>query len=144
MAELPASLKSSKPGDKAKIKFIRGKEAKELTVTLGERPDAPAPPPPPRAPAEPPKPESRPGRLGISPGDATGKGMAIDSVSPDTPAAKAGIKAGDVLVKLDETPIWKESDLENFMKKARAGQKVDITILRAGEEKKYSVVLAER
>jgi len=146
MAELPASLKSSKPGDKATIKFFRGKEAKELTVTLGERPEAPAPPPGPRDPAldDHKKSTERPGRLGISPGDATGKGMAIDSVSADTPAATAGIKAGDVLVKLDETPIWKESDLEAFMKKAKAGQKVEITILRGGEEKKFSVVLAER
>src|SRR5262245_39637466 len=102
--ELPESLKSHKAGDKVKVKVLRGKETREITVTLGKRPEAPADPTP--APEPPAKSEGKPGRLGISPGAATGKGMAIDSVSQDAPAAKAGIKEGDILVKLDETPIW--------------------------------------
>ncbi len=143
-AELPESLKTRKPGDKVKIKFLRGKETKEVTVTLGTRPEAPPSDPDPEPAPPPQKPEGRPGRLGIVPGEATGKGMAIESVTPDLPAAKAGIKPGDVLAKLDDTPIWKESDLEAFMKKSKGGQKVEVTVLRGGEEKKFSVVLAEK
>jgi len=143
-AELPESLKGRKAGEKVKVKIIRGKEAQEVTVTLGKRQERPADAPPAPPPANPPKAEGKPGRLGISPGDATGKGMAIDSVSAGTPAAEAGIKAGDVLTKLNDTAIWKESDLEAFMKKSKAGMKVEVTVLRAGEEKRFSVVLAER
>jgi S1-C subfamily serine protease len=141
-SELPESLKSTKPGDKVKIKFLRGKETREATVTLGIHPDArpkdSAPPP-----AEPPKASTKPGKLGIYPGDATGKGMAVESVGPGSPAQKAGIKTGDILKKLDETAIWKESDLAAFMKGTKPGQKVEVTVLRDGEEKKFSVVLAE-
>lgn len=139
-AELPEAIGARKAGDKIKIKFMRGKEAKETTVTLGVRDEGGggAPPPPP---AEPPP---QMGRIGITPGEPTGKGVAIDSVNPDLPAAKAGIKAGDILARLDDTPIWKESDLESFMKKTKPGQKVEATVLRGGEEKKFSVVLVGR
>jgi S1-C subfamily serine protease len=141
--ELPEALKTKKPGEKVKVKVLRGKETREITVTLGKRPEAPPGDAPP-APVEP-KPEAaKPGRLGIQPGEPTGKGLAVENVSPDAPAAKAGVKAGDILVKLDDTPIWKESDLEAFMKKSKAGQKVEVTVLRGTEEKKFSVVLAER
>jgi S1-C subfamily serine protease len=140
-AELPAALRKFKPGEKVKIKVLRGKETKEITVTLGKRPEEPKSEPAP-PPAEAPKVEKT-GRIGIKPGDATGKGMSIDSVAPDGPAANAGIQAGDVLAKLDATPIWKEADLEAFMKKTKPGQKVDVTVLRGGEEKKFSVVLGE-
>lgn len=138
-AELPEAIRARKAGEKVKLKVIRGKETKEITVTLGARLEEPGGAPPPPAPVEPP---AKIGRIGISPGDPTGKGMAIDSVNPDLPAAKAGIKAGDVLTKIDDTPIWKESDLEAFMKKTKPGQTVEITVLRDGKEQKFSVVLA--
>ena len=141
--ELPESLKGKKPGDKVTLKVLRGKETKEITVTLGKRPEEPraAAPPPPKA--EPSKPVEKPGRIGITPGDPTGKGMAIEKVGAESAAGKAGIQAGDVLAKLDATPIWKESDLKAFMDKTKPGQKVEVTILRGGEEKKFSVVLSE-
>jgi S1-C subfamily serine protease len=141
-AELPEIIGARKGGDKIKIKYVRGKEQKEATVTLGIRDDSGGPggaTPPPAA-----DPPAQPGRIGITPGEATGKGLSIESVNPDLPAAKAGIKAGDILTKLDDTPIWKESDLEKFMPKTKPGQKVEVTVLRDGAEKKFSVVLAGR
>ena len=146
-SELPSAVGAKKVGDQVKLKFIRGKESKELTVTLGERPPdmpgAPAPPPAPPKAETPKEPPSRQGRLGVSPGAATGKGMAIELVSPGSPAEKAGLKAGDVLAKLDTTAIWKEDDLAAFMKSTKPGQKVEVTALRDGAEKKFSVTLGE-
>ena len=141
--DLPDTLRGKKAGDKVTLKVLRGKETKEIAVTLGKRPEEARPAAPPPA-AEPPKPVEKRGKLGITPSEPTGKGLAIEGVTPDSAAAKAGITAGDVLAKLDDTPIWKVSDLEAFMKKAKAGQKVEVTILRGGEEKKFSVVLTEK
>ena len=141
--DLQGAMRSRKPGDKVTIKVMRGKESKEIAVTLGERPEPQAPPADDEpAPAPAPKPEGpRAGRLGLQPGEATGKGLAIVDVSPDTPAQKAGIKAGDILVKLDDTAIWKVADLQAFMDKAKAGQKVVVTVLRDGQEKKFTTEL---
>jgi serine protease Do len=141
--ELQEFIRSRKAGETVRLKYLRGKESKEVSVTLAGRTEpgpGPAAPPPGGGPgAEPP-----PGRIGIRPGNPSGKGMTIEGVSPNAPAEKAGIKGGDILTKLDDTPIWKESDLENFMKNAKAGQKVDVTVLRNGEEKKFTVVLIEK
>jgi len=150
MAELQQAILKKKAGDKVKVKVIRGKDPKEIAVTLGIRPDAATPPPAPEPPKEKPKEpkeqkeEARPGLLGIRPGTATGKGMSIDSIVDGSPAAKAGLRAGDVLTKLGDTAIWKETDLENFMKTSKAGQEIEVSYTRNGEEKKIKVVLAER
>ncbi|HEY3226156.1 MAG TPA: PDZ domain-containing protein [Planctomycetota bacterium] len=150
MAELQRAILKKKAGDKVKVKIIRGKESKEIAVTLGVHPDAAAPAPAPEPPKEKakepkePKEEARPGLLGVRPGSPTGKGMAIDSIVEGSPAAKAGLRAGDVLVKLGDTPIWKESDLEAFMKSSKAGQEIEVIYTRNGEEKKVKVTLAER
>jgi len=143
--EMPRLLQKKSAGAEVKLKVQRGKQTKEFTVKLAERPEMPGEPDPaPEAPKEPPKPEGKPGSLGVKPGDASGKGMVINGVVEGSPAAKAGIKEGDVLTKIDATPIWKEDDLAAFMKSAKAGQEVVVTILRDGKELKLKVNLAER
>src|SRR5262249_21918573 len=42
-------------------------------------------------------------------------GALVDSVYPETPAATAGLKAGDVILQLDETPIRNENQLINMI-----------------------------
>lgn len=143
--EMPRLLQKKAAGAEVKLKVQRGKQTKEFTVKLAERPEEPgAPGPAPEPPKEPPKPEGKPGSLGVKPGEASGKGMVINGVVDGSPASKAGIKEGDVLTKIDATPIWKEDDLASFMKGAKAGQEVDVTILRDGKETKFKIKLAER
>jgi carboxyl-terminal processing protease len=54
----------------------------------------------------------------------------------DTPAAKAGVKAGDVIIRLDQTPI-KGMTLNDAVKLMRGapGSKLNLTIVREGEQK---------
>lgn len=62
-----------------------------------------------------------------------GKGMRIDGVSDGKPAARAGLKKGDVVVQMDEYEI---TDMMGYMKalsKFEAGQTVKVTIERDGE-----------
>lgn len=75
------------------------------------------------------------GGLGI---EVTMEDGVIRVISPidDTPATKAGIHAGDMIVKLDDTPV-KGLTLKNAVELMRGdrGTKIILTILRKGETK---------
>ena len=75
------------------------------------------------------------GGLGI---EVTMENGFVKVVSPidDTPAQRAGIKAGDLIVRLDDTPI-KGLSLNEAVKLMRGevGTKITLTIVREGEEK---------
>jgi len=81
------------------------------------------------------------GGLGIEVGMEDGF---IKVVSPieDTPAYRAGIKAGDLIIKLDETPV-KGMTLNDAVKKMRGKPKTSIklTIVRKGESKPLEFVI---
>lgn len=68
----------------------------------------------------------------------------IKVVSPidDTPAAKAGIKPGDLIIKIDDTPV-KGLSLREAVDKMRGekGSKVTLTIVREGEDKPIIMTL---
>ena len=62
-------------------------------------------------------------------------------ISPidDTPAAKAGIKAGDVIVAIDGKPISGEDGMEPL--RGEPGSKLTLTLLREGKSKAFDVTL---
>lgn len=64
----------------------------------------------------------------------------IDSVAPDTPAAKAGLIAKDVIVQFNEQEVNNWRDLVNQIQ-PNAGKKVGLLIEREGELKEISVVI---
>jgi Do/DeqQ family serine protease len=59
-------------------------------------------------------------------------------------AKQAGIAKGDVIVKLDETPIKSSSALIEYIGRKHPGDKVIVTVNRKGKEKVISVVLKNR
>jgi S1-C subfamily serine protease len=65
-------------------------------------------------------------RLGLE----NANGALVDAVYPDTPASTAGLKPGDVILQLDETPIKNENQLINLISAMPAGQKVRLQIWR--------------
>ena len=69
----------------------------------------------------------------------------VKVVSPieDTPAWKAGMKSGDLIVKLDETPV-KGMTLSEAVKRMRGkpGTKITLTVIRKGEAKPIVVTIA--
>ena len=74
------------------------------------------------------------GGLGVEVGIEDGFIKVIAPID-DTPAAEAGIRAGDVVIRLDETPV-KGMALNEAIKKMRGkpGTQIELTILREGEE----------
>jgi serine protease Do len=72
------------------------------------------------------------------------KGALVTEVDSDTPADKAGIKADDVIIKLNDTDITGADQLRNEIAKYSAGETVDVTLLRDGKQKTIGVMLANR
>jgi S1-C subfamily serine protease len=62
-------------------------------------------------------------------------GAIITRVQEDSPADKAGIKAGDVLVGLNDKPLKSSTDLRNRIGLTPVGEKVSIRLMRDGKEK---------
>ncbi|MCQ2444337.1 MAG: Do family serine endopeptidase [Mailhella sp.] len=72
------------------------------------------------------------------------KGAIIGSVMPDEPAARAGLKAGDVIVRVNGKAITGASELTRSIAGLKAGSKADLVVMRGGEEVKTTVTLGER
>ncbi len=62
-------------------------------------------------------------------GVAKERGVLVSSVTKDSPADKAGIKAGDVITQVDETPVSKSGDLTRAVNRKSEGD-VTLTVVR--------------
>jgi S1-C subfamily serine protease len=57
-------------------------------------------------------------------------GARVETVAPDSPAALAGVRTGDIIVALDETPITGVDDLQRVLTGGRIGEVVQMIVLR--------------
>ncbi len=71
-------------------------------------------------------------------------GVKFADVTPGSPAAKAGFKAGDILVQFGETPIKNLYDFTYALRKHKVGDEVEVTVLRDSQPVKAKVTLAQR
>jgi serine protease DegQ len=71
-------------------------------------------------------------------------GVTVEEVSPNTPADKAGIQPGDVIVSLDGRPIRAQEDLIELLNQHRPGEEVTVGIVRDGDRRRVEATLAER
>ena len=60
-------------------------------------------------------------------------GVRVDGVSDDRPAAKAGIKAGDVIIQLGDTKIQGMQSYMEALSRLKEGDKSNVTVLRKGQ-----------
>ena len=70
-------------------------------------------------------------------------GVLVSSVDPGGPAGKAGMKAGDVVLKLDTQAIQDGDDLRDAVAAAEGGQEVTVTVQRDGRPLDLKVTLAK-
>ena len=102
-----------KPTDKAKFKVLRGKDTQEIEVTFGARPEAK---------------EERP-NVGLTADDADG-GVLVATVAELGPAAKGGLKAGDLITGLDGKPVATRRDMLQVITGKRVGDKLKVDYTR--------------
>jgi serine protease Do len=62
------------------------------------------------------------------------RGALVADVTPEGPAAKAGIMAGDVVVEFNNRPIKEMKDLPRIVADTPIGQKVPVKVMRKGKE----------
>jgi putative serine protease PepD len=79
--------------------------------------------------------------VGVRVGDAANGGARITTVVSGTPAAKAGLKAGDVVTAFDGKPIANADALTAAVTAAKPGQTVTLTVRRNGTTKHITVTL---
>ena len=87
--------------------------------------------------------------LGVFVEDATTAGNATagalaSQVKAGTPAARAGLQAGDVVVRLDSTPITSAEDLTRTVDSKKPGDMLVVTYLRGGTSHTTTVTLGTR
>ena len=71
------------------------------------------------------------------------KGALIANVDKDTPAEKAGLKAGDVILEYDGKPINEGNELPRYVAATPIGKKVPVVVFRDGRKQELSVVVGK-
>ena len=74
----------------------------------------------------------------------TENGVRFSDVKPGSPAAKAGLKAGDVLIQFGDKAIKNLYDFTDALRRSKVGDVVPVTVLRDGKEFKVDVKLEQR
>jgi uncharacterized protein (DUF58 family) len=72
-----------------------------------------------------------------------GVGFIITSIAPQSPARVAGLKSYDVLWMWNDQWLVNEAQLSTLLEMQKAGDRVELTIFRGGEEKKLFVTLGK-
>jgi Zn-dependent M28 family amino/carboxypeptidase len=74
----------------------------------------------------------------------TENGVKFSDVKPNSPAAKAGLKAGDMLVQFGDKPIKNLYDFTDALRRSKVGDVVEVKVLRDGQPVSASVKLEQR
>src|SRR2546423_8473342 len=123
-------------------------------------------PPAPPQPAQPPRPPGMPGHhekrpkvpvtyLGVETtqvpavvseqlGLGKGLGLVVDYVEPNSPAATAGVQQNDILKMLNDQILIEPSQLRKLLQTFPDGSEVTLTVLRKGQEQKFTAKLAKK
>ncbi len=72
------------------------------------------------------------------------RGIVVQGVQPNTPAAKAGFQTGDVIVRFDDEDVRDEGKFRLKVAATPVGKTVPVVVVREGKEEKVSVTLGER
>ena len=121
-------LQAKSPGDKATLTVSRnGKEVEAIaTLTATSRPM---------------KLSGERVTLGVRLSDV-GDGVKVDNFTAESPAAKAGVKTGDILLKIDGVPLANRAALNDLLANHKIGDPVALTLKRDGKEIEVRATLA--
>jgi hypothetical protein len=148
-----------RPGDTADKIDVAGLAkvaafVKEGIVYLAERPEpltntiGPAAPKPQAGGLAAPKPQAEAGRrvsFGTVPDFAfPGPGVKVTGLVPDSPAAKAGVREGDIIMRINGADVANLQEFSNLLRSLSPGQTVAVVLRRGAEDVQVSVTVAER
>lgn len=84
-------------------------------------------------------PEALNAQLGLEPG----AGLTVNFVAPDSPAAKAGFKKNDVLVRLEDQLLVHPAQFRKLVQNRKEGDEVSIVFFRAGKEQTAQITIGK-
>jgi hypothetical protein len=70
-------------------------------------------------------------------------GLSVDSVAPDSPAAKAGLAPFDILARYDDQILCAPLQLSALVKRTGSGKAATLTVIRRGKEMPIEVTVGE-
>ena len=82
--------------------------------------------------------------LGVAIASVTERGATVESVTPDSPASRAGLRRGDVIVRIGSRAIAAEGAVASAVASERPGSVVAVRLRRGGAERSLSVRLAQQ
>src|SRR5262245_9541843 len=128
--EFRGLLQAKAPGEKVSISISRKGKEMELTATLV-------------ATSKPMKLSGQQVGLGIrlAEGDEGG-GFKVDTVNADSPAAKAGVKVGDHLVKIEGAAVTTRGSINDLLADKKVGDVVLLSLKRDGKDVEVRATLA--
>jgi Do/DeqQ family serine protease len=99
--------------------------------------------------------EVRRGLLGVTTQDLTPElvkafnlkniqGAAISRIESNSPAAKAGLEPGDIIVSANSRPIKNSHDIRNIIGMMQIGDKVDLEYFRGAEKKQVTATIGKQ
>jgi serine protease Do len=72
-----------------------------------------------------------------------GKGALVASVEPDSPAARGGLKQGDIVIGVAGKAVQKQRDMAEAVADAKPGSTVAVAVLRNGRRMEHQVAVGE-
>jgi serine protease Do len=131
--ELPIQVARTKVGETVKVTVLRDKKQIPITVTLGELKEQ-------EAVASGPSQEDKLGltvqnitpQLAESLGLKRASGVVITSVQPQSAAAEAGLRRGDVILEVNRQEITNSDNFQELVKQAKPGSNL-LFLVRRGE-----------
>jgi len=135
-SDLPPMVGRVPVDSKARLKLLREGKVKQLEVVIEELPSEEAP-----LARSAPSPSSPVNRMGVDVVDLEseaaaelGRGVLIKRVTPDSAAAKAGLRSGDILLQLDRKNIKNVADFRKKVANLPTGRMIPVLVHRQGAD----------
>ncbi len=168
--ELQAIVREGAPGTRLQLHILRDGAEQDVAATLGERPASGIAPQAMRHEvmrdrADGPSPrmqmfregdaqDAPGGFLGVQLADLTpqlrayfgvgdDEGVLVTEVGKDSPAAAAGFRAGDVIVKIDDATVTSQGEARGTIRQQKPGADVSFTVVRDKMSQSISATLGE-
>jgi S1-C subfamily serine protease len=84
------------------------------------------------------------GVIAALPNGSQAAGFVLTDVIDGTPAARAGLMIGDVILSIAGQPIVDQESIPAAMLRVQPGQEVDVGLTRGGEPRSFIVIPTER